>query len=239
MVARIVVILLFPVAWPIYFVLWCKRHPEEVRHAVHAVRDLLRRHPRTAAWVGVVFGGIGVIGHLVDGELPAMAVGAAVAGWCAWLLVKWRRQESAARAPAIPDAERPVGPQDTLFVYGTLRFPEVLRELIGRSPHTETADLAGWRVAALPGRIYPGLVPAPDAHAPGLLLTGLDPREWAVLDDFEDEEYELRRLDTPDGAVLAYVWTGPVLDQDWEHADFATAHLAAFVTECGQWRATG
>ncbi|MBH0775143.1 gamma-glutamylcyclotransferase family protein [Nocardia bovistercoris] len=300
MVARIVLIVLFPVAWPIYFVLWCKRNPEEVRHAVGSARDLIRRHPKRAAWLGVVFGVIGLIGHLADGEFLAMGVGAVVASWCALLLVKWKRQETGAAkaevvapglddvvAPGLDDsgerfdvttaepigsaggkrvgvvgrerrrgvsaragdegeayaevgAQRPGGVasgNDSLFVYGTLQFPRVLRELIGRSPESAPITVAGWRVAALPGRIYPGLVPDTDGLAHGLLLRGLHADERAILDAFEDAEYELRVLDTEHGPVPTYVWTADVAAQDWHPADFAATHLDSFVTECEQWRA--
>ncbi|WP_204249107.1 gamma-glutamylcyclotransferase family protein [Nocardia arizonensis] len=256
MVSRIVLLLLFPVAWPIYFVIWCIRHPDEIPHALRSVRDLVRRHPKRAAWLGVVFGVIGLIGHVADGEFLAMGLGAAVAGWCAWLLFKWRRQEAraAAAAPAKPESEigrwsqvdeETAAPDmtdqairtDALFAYGTLQFPDVLREVIGRTPDSEPFAIHGWRVAALPGRVYPGLVPDPDAQAHGLLLTGLDPREWAILDAFEDAEYDLRRIDACDGSVLAYVWTAEVADRNWLPGDFAATHLAGFVAECGQWRA--
>ncbi|MEV0292712.1 hypothetical protein [Nocardia sp. NPDC050710] len=93
MFARIILILLFPIAWPIYFVIWCCKHPDEVRHTIHSVRDLIRRHPKHTAWLGVAFGGTGLIGHLLDGEFLAMAFGAALAGWCGGLLIKWKRQE--------------------------------------------------------------------------------------------------------------------------------------------------
>ncbi|WP_405177278.1 gamma-glutamylcyclotransferase [Nocardia sp. NBC_01377] len=325
MFARIILILLFPIAWPVYFVIWCHKHPEEVRHSISSVRDLIRRHPKRAAWLGVVFGGIGVIGHVVDGEFLAMTVGVAVVGWCGWLLLKWNRQEAGASGRAAEEAKReaaaaerggeadtgggtavsghdgpgpvvpPVGeaaaPRDRtvrgggatverssrassgaddrptgegeagsgdarhggaarvgvlpvrgsraegdLFVYGTLQFPEVLVELIGRSPAAEPAEIPGWRVAALPGRVYPGLVPDPEAVARGVILSGLDAGEWEVLDAFEDDEYELRSVRSGSGQALAYVWTADVAAQDWQATEFAATHLAAFVTRCGQWR---
>ncbi|MEV0711047.1 gamma-glutamylcyclotransferase family protein [Nocardia aurea] len=329
MFARIILILLFPIAWPVYFVIWCHKHPEEVRHSITSVRDLIRRHPKRTAWLGVVFGGIGVIGHVVDGEFLAMTVGVAVVGWCGWLLLKWNRQEAGAagraaeQAKRVGDAaaaeddgeadaggdtavsdrdvtgqvlppigeaaapgdrtvrgggaaaerssrassgggDRPTGQGETgagearhggaatarvgvlparasraegeLFVYGTLQFPEVLVELIGRSPAAEPAEIPGWRVAALPGRVYPGLVPDPEAVARGVILSGLDAGEWEVLDAFEDDEYELRSVRSGSGQTLAYVWTADVTAQDWQATEFAATHLAAFVTRCGQWR---
>ncbi len=126
---------------------------------------------------------------------------------------------------------------DRLFVYGTLQFPEVLVELIGRCPELVAAQLPGWRAAALPGRVYPGLVPVAGRIARGVVLSGLDAGEWAVLDAFEDDEYELRRVRL--GVVPSawtYVWTSVVAQNDWYAESFATEHLGAFVTHCAQWR---
>jgi gamma-glutamylcyclotransferase (GGCT)/AIG2-like uncharacterized protein YtfP len=122
------------------------------------------------------------------------------------------------------------GPPDRLFAYGTLRHPDVLRGLLGRVPATAPAAAPGWRAAELRGRVYPGLVPDPAATAPGLLITGLTPEEWRVLDDFEDDHYDRRPLPLADGSTAtAYVWTagGDVLPGTWSFAAFERRHAAA------------
>jgi len=136
-----------------------------------------------------------------------------------------------------PRVGRSIARGDRLFVYGTLQFPEVLVELIGRCPELVAAELAGWRTAALPRRVYPGLVPAADGVARGVVLSGLDADEWAVLDAFEDDEYELRRvrLDTA-ASACTYVWTSIVAQDDWYPERFAAEHLGWFAVRCAQWR---
>jgi gamma-glutamylcyclotransferase (GGCT)/AIG2-like uncharacterized protein YtfP len=127
---------------------------------------------------------------------------------------------------------------ETLFVYGTLMFPEILRVLIGRVPESTTATAAGWRVAALPGRIYPALVPG-DATAQGRLLTGIAPGEWQVIDAFEDPMYDLRRLTLTTGQKSwTYAATDPALalPYAWDMAAF-TAQLPAYLTRIETWRA--
>ncbi|WP_433760553.1 gamma-glutamylcyclotransferase family protein [Nocardia sp. CA-135398] len=131
---------------------------------------------------------------------------------------------------------RSIAHGDRLFVYGTLQFPEVLVELIGRCPELVSAELVGWRAAALPGRVYPGLVPAAGGVARGVVLSGLDAGEWAVLDAFEDDEYELRRVRPGPAAAWTYVWTSVVAPDDWYAERFAAAHLGAFVARCATWR---
>ncbi|MFB8274703.1 gamma-glutamylcyclotransferase family protein [Nocardia colli] len=126
----------------------------------------------------------------------------------------------------------------SLFVYGTLRFPEVLKVLIDRVPNLVTAVAPGWRVAALPGRLYPGLVPEPDTLAHGLLLTGLTLGEWEILDAFEDDEYDLRAIQLAAAAdpVSTYIWTAAAAQDDWHPDQFTATYLADFVTHCAEWR---
>lgn len=120
-----------------------------------------------------------------------------------------------------------------LFVYGTLCFDDVLRRLLGRVPARRPARLPGWRAAALAGRPYPGLVPAPGGAARGVLMSGLTPRENAVLDAFEGSEYAQRTV-TPTGETAArvYVWLEPdgpdVLAADWDARVYARRVLAAY-----------
>ena len=81
---------------------------------------------------------------------------------------------------------------DLLFVYGTLRDPDLLSGVLGR-PLRATAMLAaaapGYAAVHYPGRIYPALLRRPGAAAPGLVLTDLTPFERDLLDAFEGEEY--------------------------------------------------
>ncbi|MRH89694.1 gamma-glutamylcyclotransferase [Nocardia sp. SYP-A9097] len=127
-----------------------------------------------------------------------------------------------------------------LFVYGTLRFPEVLTELIGCTTELRPAELPGRRAAALPGKVYPGLVHANHGAAQGFLLTGLTRTQWWVLDEFEDDEYDLIPVSVHAGNrevyAWTYAWTGAVAAADWSAADFTVAHLPGYVDECAAWR---
>jgi gamma-glutamylcyclotransferase (GGCT)/AIG2-like uncharacterized protein YtfP len=125
-----------------------------------------------------------------------------------------------------------------LFAYGTLRFPEVLTALLGRVPYHEPATVAGWRVAALSGRVYPVLVPGPGT-ADGVLITGLSAGEWRLIDAYEDDFYLLERLTLVDGRQgWAYLTRDhrACLPGDWSPGDFAARHLAAFARRCEDWR---
>jgi gamma-glutamylcyclotransferase (GGCT)/AIG2-like uncharacterized protein YtfP len=126
-----------------------------------------------------------------------------------------------------------------LFAYGTLQFGEVLSVLLNRIPERRPGAVAGWRAAALAGRVYPGLVPA-DGRVAGMLLTGLTPAELRLIDDYESGPYQLARLTLADGEdAWAYAWAddAAVLPHDWAASEFAGRHLAAFAENCRAWRA--
>ncbi|MEC3914585.1 gamma-glutamylcyclotransferase family protein [Nocardia sp. CDC160] len=129
---------------------------------------------------------------------------------------------------------------DPLFVYGTLRFGAVLTELIGRVPEMAAARVLGRRAAALPGRVYPGLVAAAAGVTDGFLLTGLTADEWLVLDAFEDDEYDLVPVSVSVGERVGYawtyVWTAEVEERDWSASEFATEQLPSYVGKCAAWR---
>ncbi len=79
-----------------------------------------------------------------------------------------------------------------LFVYGTLRDPELLSAVLGRplaAGEMLAAVAPGFRATHYPNRIYPALIRAPGGAAEGLLLTGLSPFELDLLDQFEGSEY--------------------------------------------------
>jgi gamma-glutamylcyclotransferase (GGCT)/AIG2-like uncharacterized protein YtfP len=137
------------------------------------------------------------------------------------------------RAPADP-AQRGGG----LFVYGSLRFPGVLRALLGRIPPHEPDSAPGWRAAAVPGEVYPALV-AGDEDVPGLALDGLGPRDWEIVDSFEGPFYDLRAVELSSGRTeWAYVCAHPraVRPDDWDPDWFAREHLGEYERDCADWR---
>ncbi|MFE7114554.1 gamma-glutamylcyclotransferase family protein [Streptomyces sp. NPDC057654] len=121
-----------------------------------------------------------------------------------------------------------------LFAYGTLQFDAVLVALIGRIPQRIPARAPGWRAAALKGRDYPGLVAAAGMTAPGLLLTDLSLREWAILDAFEDDRYDLRDVELASGErALAYIWPdSDVREDNWDAEQFKARHLRKYAARC-------
>lgn len=120
-----------------------------------------------------------------------------------------------------------------LFVYGTLRDPDLLAAVLGRqlrSGGQHVARAPGFRAVHYPGRAYPALIRVPGAAAEGLLLIDLSPFERDLLDAFEGEEY--RR--TPIAAMVeedlfeadAYLPAIKVANvgEDWSLARWQAGH---------------
>lgn len=127
-----------------------------------------------------------------------------------------------------------------LFVYGSLQFPDVLRALLGRVPSTAAARVNGWCVRALPDVVYPGLVAAEGEWADGLVIDGLTPAEWRIIDAFENDVYDLRLLRLAGGHdAWAYICreASHVSDNTWDRRHFTESHLAEYVQNCIAWRA--
>ncbi len=115
----------------------------------------------------------------------------------------------------------------------------MIRTLIDRDPHRAPVTVPGWRVAALPERVYPALIPEPDATAAGQLLDDLTAAEWHTLDTFEADFYTLTRITLDDGShAWTYATDNPatVEPTTWNPDTFTEQHLPAYLANCTRWR---
>ena len=118
-----------------------------------------------------------------------------------------------------------------LFVYGTLRDPELLSAVLGRPATGLAAAAPGFAAVHYPGRIYPALVRRPGAATAGLILTNLTPFELDLLDAFEGEEYRRAvvpvMIDEELHEAFAYLPAVPVRNQpDWSLETWQETHKA-------------
>lgn len=118
-----------------------------------------------------------------------------------------------------------------LFVYGTLRDPDLRYAVLGRPMHGLETRAPGWAAVHYPGRHYPALIRRPGAAATGLALAGLTPFELDLLDAFEGAEY--RRgivpvmIEEELHEAFAYLPAIPVRDQpDWTLASWQAGQKA-------------
>lgn len=119
-----------------------------------------------------------------------------------------------------------------LFVYGTLRDPEIAANVLTRPVRAAACHVAtapGFRTVFFPSRTYPVLVRQPGGRAQGLLLTDITPFERDLLDAFEGDDY--RRMPVPVMVeeelfeAEAYLPTAPVGEfKDWSLSRWQAEH---------------
>ena len=100
--------------------------------------------------------------------------------------------------PCTRPAPRAAVPQDAqyqrLFCYGTLQLPTVLEAVIGRRLRGMRSALTGYAAFQVHRAEYPGLLRFPGQSTWGLLYEDLTWPELGVLDRFEGNQYQRRRL---------------------------------------------
>jgi hypothetical protein len=162
-------------------------------------------------------------------------------------LARWRetwktRTSREANANRIRHKERNNPPEARLslplFVYGTLRDPDVLRLVIGHPVAAASAVPAaapGHRVVCFPGRTYPAIRREPGATALGLALHGLSATDLRLLDLFEGDEYvrgEVEIIVSGERQTADVYWPAlpiPAAAPDWRLGDWTHRHKAAFL----------
>jgi gamma-glutamylcyclotransferase (GGCT)/AIG2-like uncharacterized protein YtfP len=116
--------------------------------------------------------------------------------------------------PAGPHLTAVSPPLLPLFVYGSLRDPDIRRFVLGHSDVTTMpATLAGHVVERVPSFDFPFLVPTDDdtSQVEGELLLGLTAGDYVMLDSYEDTDHGLYvrarvRLQTADGSREAFAY---------------------------------
>lgn len=77
----------------------------------------------------------------------------------------------------------------SLFAYGTLMDPDIMREVSGDVHRCRDARLDGYRRFAVRGATYPGIVPQDGSSVEGKLYDAIPDGAWTRLDRFEGEVY--------------------------------------------------
>ena len=117
-----------------------------------------------------------------------------------------------------------------LFTYGTLMFPEIWRQVVGRQFATATAVLAGYAAYRVRNGVYPVMVSAePESRTSGLIYFDVDVASLALLDEYESDLYARVPIvaTADDGRPIecqAYVLPAPrqgfASDELWDAARF-------------------
>ncbi len=126
----------------------------------------------------------------------------------------------------------------SIFVYGTLQYPEVAAAVTGHRLVGVTAyleDYARYQVRRAP---YPGIAPADGHRVTGLLYRHVDGDSLARIDAFEGRIYRRQRVavyctetaayETAQAYVVRPRYRTRLAPHDWDTADFERRWLAVY-----------
>ena len=124
----------------------------------------------------------------------------------------------------------------SLFAYGTLMFPVVIKSVIGRVPDSRLAVIKGYRRLEVNGESFPGLVKGDNERVEGLVYVNISREEWERLTAFEDDFYELQEVSVDclgtTVSALAYIVSSSrksvLSDKVWNPDCFRENHLEGF-----------
>jgi gamma-glutamylcyclotransferase (GGCT)/AIG2-like uncharacterized protein YtfP len=141
----------------------------------------------------------------------------------------------------------PDGSDFSLFVYGSLELPDVMRAVTGRDFRARQGILAGYRRRVIRGEVYPGIVADETERVRGIVYDGLGEHDLQVLDLFEGEPYWRAPVTVecdPGDVVNAYTYllrehhADLLADRHWDRDLFRHRHLEAFLASCHRFRAS-
>lgn len=145
-----------------------------------------------------------------------------------------------------PIAVSPAVTLRPLFLYGTLRDPDILAAVLGRTVpghHLVAATAPGCAAVYYPDQLYPALVKRTGSVASGLLLTDATADDMGALDAFEGDEYRRGSVNaiTVVGSVAAEVYWPTITigssARDWTLENWIREHkpqVLARETELGR-----
>lgn len=128
--------------------------------------------------------------------------------------------------------------ENSLFCYGTLQSPLVMKAVTGKAYSGEEATLQGWARYRFDSTEYPGIIVEDGASVSGKLYWGLDEEAIKKLDAFEGDKYQ--RVMVPitfaDGRVEE-AWAYSVkeecrkllLNEPWDFDRFLQRGLERFI----------
>lgn len=134
-----------------------------------------------------------------------------------------------------------IAPMHSVFVYGTLMFPNVISAVLGRevtAKELTNATLQNHRRIAVQNEAYPTAIAAMGYRIAGKLLQGVTETEMRLLDAYEGETYARVAVsvvtDTGDHDVFTYLDTHetvPSALRDWDPEHFENTQMQSYLRE--------
>jgi gamma-glutamylcyclotransferase (GGCT)/AIG2-like uncharacterized protein YtfP len=128
---------------------------------------------------------------------------------------------------------------NTIFVYGTLSFDNIISALLGRAMKGTPGSISSFKRIRIKNKRYPGLVATnSDSSVSGMVHTGITPKELDLLDTFEDDFYQKFKAAIQlnnGGQIKALVYIVPsenkkfTTNEEWGRNNFGKNYLADYV----------
>nr|WP_269746615.1 gamma-glutamylcyclotransferase family protein [Desulfogranum mediterraneum] len=128
--------------------------------------------------------------------------------------------------------------EKSLFCYGTLQSPLVMKAVTGKAYSGQEATLHDWARYRVEKTEYPGIIVEEGGAVSGKIYWGMDEQAIAKLDAFEGDKYErvVVAITLPDGSVeeaWAYAikeeYTKLLSGDPWEFDRFLQNGLERFI----------
>lgn len=125
----------------------------------------------------------------------------------------------------------------SVFAYGTLQFPEVMKLVIGLDLPSFPARLNGYQCLKIKNRTYPGIVKNPNQFIDGILYKEVGDHALKLLDQFEDVLYERSLVDLEGETEQAFVYLikdqykNRLTDEPWSLDEFKLKYLFKYLRD--------
>ena len=133
----------------------------------------------------------------------------------------------------------------SLFTFGSLTLPEVMKAVTGRIFPSQPAWVPGYRAMLLRGECFPGLADVDEGRAHGVVYHQVDSESLELLDRFEGDYYRRVRcfiMVSKDQAVQGWVYLMQrqyeelLTETPWDVETFRKSHFAQFIMMCQEFR---
>jgi len=125
-----------------------------------------------------------------------------------------------------------------IFVYGTLKSPEIVKKLTGKLFKTSPAVLKGYKRYCVKECDYPAVIQQNDVETIGLVLENIDDLSLDIISFYEGDEYEKMQLTVNMNGkstdVLTFVWVNgnELLDKKkWNLQKFEKTSLQYYLNK--------
>ncbi|CAN7101938.1 unnamed protein product [Brassica rapa subsp. narinosa] len=129
-------------------------------------------------------------------------------------------------------------PSHNVFVYGSFQEPSVVNLILECDPVTISAQLHGYHLYRLKGRLHPCISPSENGLINGKILTGLTDAQLENLDMIEGDEYVRKTVEvvltetSEKMQVETFVWANkddPHLYGEWDFEEWKKLHMEKFI----------